>query len=227
MLDEIESKPCRLSVYRLASYESDADFLRALGLDDADGLQEMQELFQSSSVHSGADTLLDRPFRSRGQYWRRRQRQLTRTRFSDGTFPVFYASLEIQTSEAEVKHWLLHGLPELPTQPRTLYYYCQFKCDFKGTVKDLRPMLRQWPNLTHPTDYAFCIELGSEAVGMNLDALLTPSARRSCGTNVPIFKRGALSNVQEMEMVSLTIDYKHRSVRAKPVKLPYYRRADY
>lgn len=196
----------------MASYVNDTDFLRTLGLEDENGVQEMQELLRSSNLHNGADTLLDEPFRSQAKLWRRK-RQLIQTRFSDGTFPVFYASLEIQTSEDEVKHWIVHQIPKLPDQ--MLYYY-KFKCDFMGTVKDIRPMLPRCPDLTHPTDYAFCNELGSSSVAMKLDALLTPSARRNAGTNVPVFRRRALSNARKIEMVSVTIDYKNNAVKIKP-----------
>ena len=77
-------------------------------------------------------------------------------------------------------------------------------------------MLPMWPDLTHPTDYAFCNRLGSSSVAMKLDALLTPSARRNAGTNVPVFVRRALSNARKIEMVSVTIDYKNNAVKIKP-----------
>lgn len=215
MLEHIESLSCRFPVYRLASYQPDIDFLRELGIEDADGIQEMQDLFRSAGVRD-ADTFLDMPFRTKHRPRHRWQRKLAQTRFSDGSFPVFYASLEIQTSEAEARHWFVHQLPELPSRHQTLHYY-RLKCDFEGTVKDLRPMLAKWPDLTHSTNYAFCNVLGLEAADGGLDAFLTPSARCSGGTNVPVFGRRALSNARGMEMVSLTFDYKSNTVEVAAV----------
>lgn len=210
MLEHIKLLADRFTVYRLASFQSDPEFMRNVGIDDADGIREIEALLKSARIRGG-HTLLDKPFRAKHQPGRPHQRKFDQTRFSDGTFPVFYASLDTQTAEAEVKHWFVYQLPKLPSRHRTLYYY-RFKCDFEGTVKDLRPMIDDWPALTHLTDYAFCNVLGSEAVGESLDAFLAPSARRIGGTNVPVFARRALSNAQEVEMVSLTFNYKSSTV---------------
>ena len=74
-----------------------------------------------------------------------------------------------------------------------------------------------WPDLVHSTDYTFCNKLGAEATRSGLDALLAPSVRRAGGTNLPVFARRALSNVDQLEMVSLTVDPSSRSVVVVPV----------
>ena len=78
-------------------------------------------------------------------------------------------------------------------------------------------MERAWPDLVHPTDYKFCNKLGADAASSGLDALLTPSVRRAGGTNLPVFARRALSNVDQLEMVSLTVDPASKSVTVTPV----------
>ncbi len=197
MLDNIDLVSCQFEVYRLASFQSDEEFLHRQGMGDARSLGELKELFRSSSVRSGEDSFLDGPFR-RNQFWKRK------TRFSDGSFAVFYASLEIETSEAEVKHWFGHDLADVACEhPR---YYWRFKCDFEGTTKDLRPTQEQRPDLMNSTDYRYCNALGLEAVRSGLDALLAPSVRRCGGTNVPVFARRALNNARRLGMVSMTVD---------------------
>lgn len=71
---------------------------------------------------------------------------------------------------------------------------------------DLRLNQDRWPALVDSDDYEFCNKLGAEAVGLGLDAFLTPSARLPSGTNVPVFAREALSNACRLDMVSLTFD---------------------
>ena len=67
-------------------------------------------------------------------------------------------------------------------------------------------MLADWPDLTHDSEYGFCNGLGAEAVATGLDGLLTPSARRPNGTNLPVFKRPAVSNPLVHALVSMTLE---------------------
>ena len=67
-------------------------------------------------------------------------------------------------------------------------------------------MHADWPDLTHDSDYGFCNSLGTEAVAAGLDGLLTPSARRSDGTNLPVFRRHAISNPVVHALVAMTLD---------------------
>ena len=75
-------------------------------------------------------------------------------------------------------------------------YFSRFHCTFDGRALDLRPKLTDWPWLVDPkTKNARCQELGREAHEKKIDGLLAPSARRSGGTNVPVFAREMLSQV--------------------------------
>lgn len=67
-------------------------------------------------------------------------------------------------------------------------------------------MQADWPDLTHDSDYGFCNGLGAEAVAADLDGLLTPSARRPNGTNLPVFRRRAVSNPVVHTVVAMTLD---------------------
>ena len=67
-------------------------------------------------------------------------------------------------------------------------------------------MHANWPDLTHESDYGFCNGLGTEAVASGLDGLLTPSARRPDGTNLPVFRRRAVSNPVAHALVAMTLD---------------------
>ena len=146
------------------------------------------------------EELCDAPFRPKP-----RLRKLDHaTRFSDGSHPVFYSSLEAETAETEIRH-LLTTFAAKPARPRT-FYYSRFACDFDGAAKDLRPKEAQWPKLVHDNDYRFCNRLGAEAVRLGLDGLLTPSARRKTGTNLPVFARSAISNPGDSVGMAITYD---------------------
>ena len=198
MLESIATKSLQTDVFRLATSLQDTDFLRAQGFDD-ENVNEMFDLLISRGISDKPEELCDGPFRPtqlhKGKF---------RTRFSDGSFPVFYSSLEPETAEAELKYWF----PKYAGQPTTVRtaFYSRFSCRFDGSIKDLRPMSEAWPDLTHDSDYGFCNGLGTEAVDSDLDGLLTPSARRLNGTNLPVFKRRAISNPVVHALVAMTLD---------------------
>lgn len=187
-------------LFRLASQKSNVDFLRQQGF-DSDSIDEMRELLEERGIADAPEELCDAPFRRK---LRLQKRGFKKTRYSDGSFQVFYGSLELGTAEAEIRYWF-PKFAGRPAQPRT-GFYSRFSCDFKGAIKDLRPKRADWPNLTHDSDYQFCNALGAEAVELGLDGLLAPSARRIGGSNVPVFKREAISSPVILDLVAVTFD---------------------
>ena len=182
-------------VFRFANVPDIDEFLAELNL-DAQGQDEIRALLVARGALLSVDELCDGPFRPKRKF-------RSRTSFSDGSFPVFYSSLDQTTAEAEVRHWF----PQYSGQPegsRTGYYQ-RFSRVFDGSEKDLRPKIDQWPDLTHDTDYTFCNQLGAEAKISKVDAFLTWSARHE-GTNVPVFEREAIGNPSLEGVVALTYD---------------------
>ena len=194
-LEAISAKNNQRRTYRYANLPL-SDFLAKLGF-DAQSNQELRDILAAVRYKSDLNELCDGPFR-RKLHFRRP------TRFSDGTFPVFYSSLETDTAEAEIR---FHFSKYANGQSGPLrFYYQQFSCLFVGLEKDLRPKLGDWPELTHDSDYDFCNRLGREARNARIDGLIAPSARRRKGVNLPIFKRTAISNPESGDVVSLTFD---------------------
>ncbi len=105
---------------------------------------------------------------------------------------MFYSSLELETAEAEVLDW--YAGAALGSTARVAYYH-RFRCRFHGSAMDLRLKLSEWPFLTGNVEeaYASCRALAREAVALGLGGFLTPSARRASGTNLPVFRRDAVS----------------------------------
>ena len=193
MLEDLPSQASRRQVFRLTAIPPDSDFLAELGFDEQ-GTDELRTLLEQRSQGASLEELCDAPFR-------RKHKLRRRTRFSDGSFPVFYSSLDAATAEAEVRHWLpiIIGQPE---HARTAHYR-RFSCAFDGIEKDLRPKIQEWPHLVHDSDYTFCNELGAEAKRLEVDALVTPSARHE-GNNLPVFTRKSISDPNIEAFVALT-----------------------
>ena len=193
MLEELQNQRSQRRVFRLATIPHAMELLADLGVDPL-GADELRELLADAGRATNMNELCDGPFRPKRKF-------RSRTRFSDGSFPVFYSSLELSTAEAEVRHWFPQYSGQAQ-QPRTGYYQ-RFSCTFEGVEIDLRPKIDDWPDLVHDTDYTFCNQLGAEARSSNVDGLATWSARHE-GTNVPIFERGAIGNPNLEGVVALT-----------------------
>ena len=194
MLDEVETGRGHRRVFRLAVADVDQGLLAELGFDALAG-REIQAMLAVAGLATSPEELCDAPFKPKRAYRRP-------TRFSDGSFPVFYSSLSADTAEAELGHWLPRYLGR-PEAPRTAYYQ-RFSCSFAGTEKDLRDKLADWPGLVSD-DYTFCNRLALDARQQDLDGLVTPSARHS-GANQPVFRRRALSDPQPEGLVAYTYD---------------------
>ena len=199
MLEEIPTRHIQETVVRFASRQTDTDFLRDQEM-SREQIAEMKELLNSRGMSDSLEELINTPFDPKRRLWKR---GYYASRFSDGSFPVLYFSLEAQTARAEVRHRFCAEFAGRPSDHRTAWF-SRFTCDFRGNAKDLRPMQPKWPDLTHGSDYTFCNRLGEEAVSADVDGLLAPSARKSGGTNVPVFARRALSNPREHALVGVT-----------------------
>ena len=193
MLESIPVESLQTAVYRLASYREDEEFMERLGLDQ-ESQHELMDLLESQNASDSVEALLDGPFRPKPRLKKTGYRV---SRFSDGSFPVFYCATEAETAKAEVRH---HRTESVSDEFSTRYTL--FRCDFDGSVKDLRRKKAEWSELTYDTDYRFCNELGFEALKTGLDGLLAPSVRRVGGTNIPVFKRSAISNPRDLEEVT-------------------------
>ena len=141
------------------------------------------------------EELLDRPFRLRAKF-------RPKTRFSDGSFPVFYSALTTETAKAEMAYWFRKVYAGTPQNNRTAYFQ-NFRCRFEGLEKDLSSKASDWPNLVHQSDYSFCNQLGVEAREGGVDGLVVPSARHE-GANMPIFVRHAISGPEPEGIVRMT-----------------------
>ena len=197
LLDEIPTVRNHRRIYRLATLPWNDQFLAELEL-DASSEQELRALLVAAGYETSPEELCDAPFRPK-------RRLKRKTRYSDGSYLVFYSALDPTTAEAEVAHWFRKDFGGRPQGQRSAYYQC-FTCLFEGEEKDLRGKQSEWPDLVHDSDYTFCNRIGAEAVRLELDGLVVPSARRESGSNLPVFKRSAIRDPEAQSLVKITLD---------------------
>jgi len=112
------------------------------------------------------------------------------SRYSDGTFPVWYGSLEQETTLYETIHHMMkeemkiENIKSIPviTRERIIYHvYCN------GILIDLSKKTKFFPKLISE-DYLETQKIGKQLYQQGFPGLLAYSARYPNGTNANIFK---------------------------------------
>lgn len=142
--------------------------------------------------------IIDRPFEDAQWFsaigWPFKNWQASR--FSDGSFGVWYGSESVETTVHESAHHWYHGLLRdagfeqmaVIAERRVYWVACH------AALLDLRPAVAHDPDLLHPTDYRLCQRVGARIHREGHPGLLTPSVRRPAGENLAIFNPAVLSN---------------------------------
>lgn len=118
------------------------------------------------------------------------------SRFSDGTYGVWYGSESIETTVYEsAYHWYRGLLSDAGFERTTVVAERKvYTVACNAALLDFRKSAEDHPDLLHPSDYAFCQSVGSRIHREGHPGLLTQSVRRPAGTNVAIFNADILSN---------------------------------
>lgn len=116
------------------------------------------------------------------------------SRFSDGTFPVWYGSMDPITTIYETANHMIKtemsisSKEEIIIRERTIYdVLCQ------GILIDLSRKKKNFPHLVSE-NYLTTQRIGKQLSEQGYPGLLSPSARYQRGINVNIFKQEILSN---------------------------------
>lgn len=123
------------------------------------------------------------------------------TRFGDGTYPVWYGSVELQTAFYEtLYHWhrTFINTPEgfsnkAKTSIKT--WRTIFTVDCHAALIDLRKKCGQIESLAHPdpTHYPYTQQIGQRVHKEGYPGLLTKSARMTNGENIAVFRKTILA----------------------------------
>lgn len=164
--------------------------------------------------------VLDRPFEDAQWFnaiaWPFKHWQASR--FSDGSFGVWYGSKTIETTVYEsAYHWyrgLLSdaGFEEMAvTVERKVYLVA---C--KAALLDFRQAADALPDLLHPSDYTFCQAVGARIHREGHPGLLTHSVRWRAGENLAIFNPAVLSNPRHTCQLTYRLEGGRIAVEKQP-----------
>lgn len=197
-LDELESNRERRRIYRVVNPLAELDqILERRGLSPAQRAEVVAELSDAL-----AGDLLDGPFQPKTRF---NGTYCPDSRFSDGSFPVFYASDdEVTAREEKGAHVAKQDARVFGTGPQSFQV---FSCELSGERADVTD--RSWPFLTadgppyRPDGHAFGKAVSEHPA---IDALKAKSVRWPQGLNAPTFKRQALSAARLEQRVRIGVD---------------------
>ena len=134
------------------------------------------------------------------------------SRYSNGSFPAWYGSLDWETTVYETAwHFLTieagrEGATPLLYRERKLYLvHC------RGLLLDLRGKETDFPDLI-ADHYAFCHQIGDRCHTEGIPGILAPSARQQDSTNLAVFRREALSNARVAFFLAYELDLRQQTV---------------
>ncbi len=164
--------------------------------------------------------IIDRPFEDAVWFnaiiWPFKHWQLSR--FSDGSFGVWYGSESIETTVCESAYHWYHGLlcdagyeREAVVAERKVY---RVAC--AAALLDFRKAAAEHGDLLHPTDYAFAQSIGARIHREGHPGLLIQSVRRPAGENVVIFNPGVLSNPRHACQLTYRLEGERIVVEKQP-----------
>lgn len=117
------------------------------------------------------------------------------SRFSDGSFGVWYGCDTVETTVHETAYHWFHGLlsdagfeTESVVAERQVY---EVRCD--AALVDLRKLALKHAGLRHKTDYSTCQQVGARLHREGHPGLLTVSVRHAQGHNYVVLNPGVLS----------------------------------
>lgn len=123
-----------------------------------------------------------------------------KSRFTDGSFGVYYSALDIETAKIEAHDNFRKYAMDGATASRAAYYRCM-SCRYEGATIDLTAQVDAMPFLVEKSGYDRCTALAKEARASGIDGFVAPSAARfrrtEQGTCLPIFSKAAVSSLNE------------------------------
>lgn len=140
------------------------------------------------------------------------------SRFSDGSFGVWYGCDSAETSVYEtVYHWFTGLLADAGFQnenvvgERKLYAVA---CN--AALVDLRPLVATHQGLVHKTDYSYAQSVGLRLHKEGHPGLITTSVRRASGHNYVVLNPDVLSNPRQHVQLTYRLDGSRIVVEKRP-----------
>ena len=130
------------------------------------------------------------------------------SRFSDGTYGVWYGSESVETTVYEsAYHWYQALLCDAGFErtaaiaERDVYWVA---C--RAALLDFRSKTEKFPDLLSPSDYVFCQSIGNRIHQEGHPGLITHSVLRPAGENLAIFNPDVLSNPRRTDQLTYRLE---------------------
>jgi hypothetical protein len=118
------------------------------------------------------------------------------SRFTDGSFGVFYAAKTLETAIAETRYHRAQFLAatQEPAQEIDMRVYA---VDLKARLHDIRGLTASHPAYYHPTRYAVAQELATQLRDAGADGLVYASVRNDGGECAAVFRPRLLAGCRQ------------------------------
>ena len=164
--------------------------------------------------------IVDRPFEDAAWFnaiaWPFRHWQASR--FSDGSYGVWYGSESVETTVYESAwHWHRGLLADAGFERETVVAERKvYSVACSAALLDFRQVTAKHPDLLHPTDYGYAQMAGARIHREGHPGLLIQSVRRSGGENVAVFNPGVLSNPRLNCQLTYRLEGERITVEKRP-----------
>ncbi|TAH41043.1 MAG: RES domain-containing protein [Betaproteobacteria bacterium] len=164
--------------------------------------------------------IIDRPFEDAAWFsaiiWPFRHWQASR--FSDGSYGVWYGSESVETTVFEsAYHWYRGLLCDAGFERETVIAERKVYLVACGAaLLDFRKATAEHRDLLHPSDYAFPQSVGARIHREGHPGLLIQSVRRRAGENIAIFNPGVLSNPRHHCQLTYRLEAGQITVEKRP-----------
>lgn len=177
----------------------------------------------------GAPTQIDRAFAySVAVEYPFRTEPWLQTRYHDGTHPVWYGSMALETTIHETAYHMarnelgVEGLDEVVVRERAVY-----DVHIRALLIDLAGARASHPQLTHPSDYSFAQGVGKRIHAEGHPGLISPSDRDEAGENVVVLRPSVLSDPRVSCYLRYHLNPRTRELRVERTPGVEYMRLSY
>lgn len=138
----------------------------------------------------------------------------TGSRFNSADRGAWYASFELETSQAEVAYHRQLWLRETAWEEEDTADYLDYLADFRAEFHDLRTSTEHVECLS-PTSYAASQALAARLLELGSAGIVYPCVRRAGGTCLVCFRPVLVTNVRKGSIFTFTFPDSHTSPRIR------------
>ena len=182
--------------------------------------QQVESAVKPPQYHSPTP-VIHRPFEEAGWFnaigWPFRHWQSSR--YSDGSYGVWYGADTVLATVYETAYHWYHGLlldAEGFTREAVAIERKVYNVACVALFLDLRPRVEEFPALLHRTDYAFTQQVGARLQREGHPGLVAPSVRFPEGLSYVVFNQAVLSNPRVNCMLTYRLERGHVLVEKRP-----------